>query len=173
MRHACPCGSGKRFRACCGRDRAALRALQRRLTAMAEIMALPSLTPRLRPVSPGFEGWGRGIGRVADHPAEALLDAGIAAMGTDEQRRLLDDCAVLCGRAWDGLREDVGDDDESALLLLRGAVLAGLHEREPIAGAMFRAAERHADHCDDPVCLLATVLNPSDVWSLVEAAEIE
>jgi SEC-C motif len=171
--HPCPCGSGEKFKRCCGRDAESVRALESRLCAMAEIMALPTLTPRLRPMSAGFEAWAREVGRVADHPAEALLDAGVAAMGGEEQRRLLERCALLCGRAWESLREGLGDDEECDVLLLRGAVLAGLHEREPIASAMFRAVERHAEDCEDPVCLLATVLNPTDVWSLVEVAEIE
>lgn len=169
----CPCGSGEKFKRCCGRDAESVHSLEARLSAMAEVMALPTLTPRLRPMSAGFEAWALGVGRVADHPAEALLDAGVAAMGEIERRRLVERCALLCGRAWDGMREAVGDDEECELLLLRGAVLAGLHEREPISAAMFRAVERHAEHCDDPVCLLAAVLNPTDVWSLVEVAEIE
>jgi hypothetical protein len=169
----CPCGSGAKFKRCCGRDRETQRVLEARLSAMAEIMALATMTPRLRPESAGFDAWAARVGIVADHPLEELLDAGIAALGTDERRRLVDACAELCGRAWDSVREDLGDDAQAELLFLRGAVLAGLHEREPIAAPLFTAVELHREVCDNPVCALATVLDPSDLWSLVEAAEID
>ena len=140
---------------------------------MAEIMALASLTPFLRPESREFDAWAAGIGRVADHPTEALLDAGLAAMGDAERERVPAACVRICGPAWARLRAEVGSDAEATTLLLRGAVLAGLHEREPIPELLFAAVERHRERCAEPLCALATVLNATDVWGVVETAEID
>ena len=134
-------------------------------------MALASLTPRLRPDSASFDAWAGGLGPAGDRPPADVLAAGVEALGPDERLRITADCAGGGANAW---RTVCAEDGELAeTLLLQGAVLAGLHERAPIPEQYFRAVELHRETCERQVCALTVVLNPSDVWGLVETVEID
>src|SRR5579862_2981017 len=90
----CSCGSGRKFKKCCGEDRALARARQDREeeqeAVLARLGSLASWSPRMVPLVDGIEDWAEGVLRGELLPADAL-----AAVPEREAVRLVDTFAEL------------------------------------------------------------------------------
>jgi hypothetical protein len=158
-----------KFKRCCGSSRAAAQALELRLSAEDEARDLAALLPELRPESAAFEAWTESLGRVPDPVADETIEAGVAALDDAERARVL---RAVDGRPWRELVDDLGDEERANHLLLRGAVAAALRERRPPVAVAFALLGRVPQAREDPVALLALLLNPFDVWSGEQLAKL-
>jgi SEC-C motif len=125
---ACPCGSGRKVKHCCGTDAAATR-LERTTEALGEALALATHFPRLRPRGDELARWAESV--VWREPTRALIEAGVSVAGRDELDRMVDEYASGAPDAWRSLCDDVGSEEDAATALVTGAVLAAVAEHEP------------------------------------------
>jgi hypothetical protein len=128
----CPCGSGRKYKRCCGYDRAAERALEDRLEAIEEVARLPFLSPRLVPDSDGYDAWVRG---VLSGDIESDVDEAVIALGLDEPVRIVTACLELFPNEWASLSAPCGGDRDAVGALLGGAVAAGIRDHHPSSGS--------------------------------------
>jgi hypothetical protein len=160
----CPCGSGLKYKRCCiGRERELLE----RAAALEEVLALPSVSPLLRPCEGAFEAWLDGL----DEPeiTRQLIEDGGSRLSPGERDRIVQACAAEYGDRWREVAEQVGVEDATTTLLV-GAITAALHEVRTLPPD----ALDHLEVCD--VCrgeaahALALMIDPCDLWSVSEAA---
>jgi hypothetical protein len=125
--------------------------------------------PELRPESAAFEAWAESLGRVPDPVPDETIEAGVAVVGEAERARIL---RAVDGRPWHELVDDLGDEERANHLLLRGAVAAALRKRRPPVAVAFALLGRVPQAREDPVALLALLLNAFDVWSGEQLAKL-
>lgn len=163
----CPCGSGTKYKRCCGHDRATEAALEHRLVAIEEIARFPFLSRRLVPDSDAFDAWVGGLIR-GDHGVD--VDAGVAAMGDEEAVRIVSVFLELLPDEWDALSARCADDREAVGALLGGAVAAGIRDLRPVDRDLILIVEESDDLVDDPLEALATCLDGEQLWDRREGA---
>ena len=134
-----------------------------------ELLGLGALFPRLRPRDPKLERWlddQRG-----GEPTRELVEAALGRISGDERdamtRRYADDNP----EAWRGLVDELGDAETAGRLLGIGAVGAALREDRRLRASDLDLIDEVRELFDDPVEVLALVVEPCDLWSLVEAVE--
>lgn len=157
----CPCGSGRKYKKCCGIDRDAERALEDRLAAVEELARLAYRSPRLLPECDAYDDWVRGV--VVDRVAPDVQEA-IATLDADDAVRIVAACLELYPDEWSLLAERCGNDRDAGSALLGGAVAAGIRD--------FRFPERFAvetvEESDrlarDPFEALAMCLEGRQLW---------
>lgn len=157
----CPCGSGKKYKRCCGFDRAAERLLELRLSAIEELARIAYRSPRLVPDCDGFDDW---VGAVL--AGEIALDAnqGIEALGVDEPVRIVAACLELHPSEWDELSVRAGSDRDAVGALLGGAVAAGIRDHRPVGRWLVETVEETESLRDDPFEALAMCLDGEQLW---------
>jgi hypothetical protein len=166
----CPCGSGRKYKRCCGYDRVAERALEERLAAIEELARLAFLSPRLLPESDTYDAWVRA---TLAGESEPDLEAAIAALGFDEPQRILLACLDLYPDVWSSLSARCGSDRDAVGALLGGAVAAGIRDfRYPERFAV-ETVEAADDLSGDPFEALAMCLEGSQLWGREEGREAE
>jgi hypothetical protein len=154
----CPCGSGLKYKKCC-LDRE--RELEAEADALEELLSLASLFPLLRPFDPRFEAWAAATS--GDDLTQDLVEAGLQRVGRRERKRIL--------RAADALLGAIGDEERQVVLI--GSVVAAVREQRDLDPT----ALDHLESCEgcrgEPAESLAAVLEPCDLWSVVEAERAE
>ncbi len=166
----CPCGSGKKYKRCCGHDRAAEAALEDRLFAVEEIARLPYLTRRLVPDSDAFDAW---VGSLLAGESEVDVGKGVAALGDDEAVRIVSACLEHLPEAWEALSGRCADDRAAVSALLGGSVAAGIRDLRPPDRDLIEIVEESDSLVDDPLEALATCLDGEQLWDRREGAEAD
>jgi SEC-C motif len=166
----CPCGSGRKYKRCCGFDRVTERALEDRLDALEGIARLAYLSPRLLPDSDAFDAWVRAVlaGETRADP-----DAAISALGLDEPARILAACLELVPDDWERLSARCDDDRDAVGALLGGAVAAGIRDHRPVERIAVETIEESDDLAQDSCNALGLCLDGEDLWSRAEGAAAE
>src|SRR5687768_9601850 len=164
----CPCGSGRKYKRCCGTPEAQAR-IEAAAEAVEEALALAEHFPQLRPRGDAFAEWAE---RAARDPREVSIGSGIALLEEAEWERILRTCAEDQPQAWRSLCADAGDTALVESVLLSGAVLAGVSERCPIDAFRFAYLEQRAS-VERPFEALSWVLDGNDLWSVIESAEAD
>jgi hypothetical protein len=157
----CPCGSGEKFKRCCG-TREAQAALERQAGALEELVALAQLFPRLRPRGEAFGAWAERV--AALQLGEPPLDEGVALLEPAELERIERGHAEEFPQVWRSLVEELGDDELARKAVVYGAVAAGIRERRPLDGMALRLLDGSPD--EDSTEALALVLDAGDLWSV-------
>jgi hypothetical protein len=160
----CPCGSGAKVKRCCG-----VEGVRRSREALEDLFGLAFHFPRQRPVSATFDAWAE---RAGDRLTRELLDEGLGQLGSTEQARIPEEFAATYPHLWETLLEEAGSRDEAPHVLLIGAVVAGLEERQrQLDPTALELLEVDEDAREDPVESLALVLVPGDLWSALEVVD--
>ena len=134
-----------------------------------ELLALGSLFPRLRPRDPDLERWLDDQGR--GEPTRELLEEALARISDDEKDALARRYAGEYPEAWRRIVDELDDAEAAARLLGIGAVGAALSEDRWLRANELELIEDVRELREDPLDVLALVVEPCDVWSLVEAVE--
>jgi hypothetical protein len=160
----CPCGSGLKYKRCCiERERELLAEAE----ALEELLALPSISPLLRPCEAAFEAWLDGVdeGEIT----RQLVEDGGSRLSPSERDRIVRACSAEYGDRWREVAEKVGVEHARTALLI-GAITAALHEVRTLAPD----ALGHLEGCDacrgGAAQALALMIDPCDLWSVAEAA---
>jgi hypothetical protein len=134
-----------------------------------EAATVPEHFPLLRPASRSFELWAAARPDVEDRECVQL---GIEAMGWRERRRIVLGARRL-GDGWRNVTAGFGDERVAERALLAGAVVSGLREREPPDELALELLEERDDLREDPAEALSLVLEACDLWSIVEAEQLD
>jgi hypothetical protein len=164
----CPCGSGEKFKRCCG-TREAQGALERKAGALEELITLAQLFPRLRPRGEAFGAWAERV--AAFELGEPPLDEGVALLEPGELGRIERAHGEEFPDVWRSLVDDVGDEERAREAVVYGAVAAGVWERRPLDAMALRWLGEVPD--EDPSEALALVLDAGDLWSVHESVIAE
>jgi hypothetical protein len=160
----CPCGSGAKVKRCCGVEGA-----RRSREALDDLFALAFHFPRQRPASATFKAWAK---QAPDQLTRELVEEGLAHVGTSEEERITTAFAAAYPPVWESILDEACERDDAQLVLLVGAVVAGLEEqRRPLDAQALKLLELDEDARDDPVETLALMLTAGDLWNVLEAAE--
>jgi hypothetical protein len=160
----CPCGSGTKVKRCCG-----VEGVRRSQEALEDLFGLAFHFPRQRPASATFDAWAEQAG---DRLTRELLEEGLAQLGRAEQARIPAQFAAIYPQLWETILDEAGSRDEALQILLAGAVVAGLEERQrQLDPGALQLLEVDEDLREDPVESLALVLVPGDLWSVVEVVD--
>lgn len=133
------------------------------------MLALGALCPRLRPRDPELERWLDDQGR--GEPTRELLDEALARISDDERDAMARRHADECPEAWRRIVDELGDAETAAKLLGIGAVAAALGEDRRLRANDLALIDDVRELREDPLEVLALVVEPCDLWSLVEAVE--
>ena len=161
----CPCGSGRKYKKCCGFDLASQRALEDQLVAVKEIARLAFRSPQLVPLSDGYEAWLHAV--LADEKTARPEDA-ITTLGAAECRRIVEVCLALYPVEWAMLAGRCHDEHEALTALVGGAVVAGIRDYQPLARRALETVEQSDDLCRDPAEALAMCLHGDQLWDIEE-----
>lgn len=131
---------------------------------------LPTLFPALRPEGEAFDRWVDQLGAVdIVELSERQLQEGVAPIEAGEKARIAAAAAAL-EPAWQALSDELGEGPACDALLL-GGVLAALHEERTLDPELLELLE--GGEAGHPVTALSSSLDPTDLWSVVEAAAAE
>lgn len=133
------------------------------------MLALGTLCPRLRPRDPVLERWLDD--REPGEPTRELLEAALAQISGDELNTMARRYAAEHPEAWRGIVDELGDAETAARLLGVGAVGAALREERRLRASDLELIEDVRGLREDALEVLARVVEPCDLWSLVEATE--
>jgi SEC-C motif len=160
----CPCGSGAKVKRCCGVD-----GVRRSQDALEDLFSLAFHFPRQRPASATFDAW---VECVTNHLTRELLDDGLAQLGAGEQARIPAEFAAAYPQVWETIVDEVGSHDDALHVLLLGAVVAGVEERQrQVDPAALELLEVDEEAREDPIESLALALAASDLWSAFEVID--
>lgn len=171
----CPCGSGRKYKLCCGLTRAQERELERRSGIVGELLALPKLFPLLRPESERFDAWVDEIWADAEslEATDEVLEEGVALLGDPERERIGRVYAEWFPDAWRSYVADLGDEALVQEAVVKGAVAAALGEQRDLDADLLELLERDDDLRSEPADLLTVVLEPCDLWGVHEAIALD
>ncbi len=167
----CSCGSGRKFKLCCGTTRDQERQLRRQFGVFEEIASLPMHFPQLRPR-------GKKIGALLDRAVrdgvdKATLADAVALLERRERSRIERSHAKEFPAVWRSLCAELGDEQIAREAVVLGAVLAALDERVPLHPELLALIEDTATDGDDPIEPLALALEAGDLWSLGESVQAD
>lgn len=159
----CPCGSGAKVKRCCG-----VGGVRRSQDALEDLLSLAFHFPRQRPASGTFDAWAE---RARDQLTRELLEEGLVQLGATEQARIPAEFAAAYPQVWETILDEVGHDDALQVLLI-GAVVAGLEERQrQVDPPALELLEVDEEAPEDPVESLALVLSATDLWNAFEVID--
>jgi hypothetical protein len=128
--------------------------------------------PLLRPDCPEFDEW-----LDAQDPSqmtETMLEDGERLLPPAESERIAREHERGFPDLWRSFVDDVGDPAEAEQMVLAGAIVSALQEARTIDPDVLELIEERGDDIKtDPAELLALVLDPTDVWSIAEAAAVD
>jgi SEC-C motif len=160
----CPCGSGAKVKRCCGVD-----GVRRSQDALEDLFSLAFHFPRQRPASGTFDAWAE---RARDQLTRELLEEGLVQLGAAEQARIPAEFAAAYPQVWETILGEVGSQHDVLQVLLIGAVVAGLEERQrQVDPAALELLEVDEEAREDPVESLALVLSATDLWNAFEVID--
>jgi hypothetical protein len=160
----CPCGSGAKVKRCCGVD-----GVRRSRNALEDLFSLAFHFPRQRPASGTFDAWAE---RARDPLTQELLEEGLAQIGGSEQARIPAEFAAAYPQVWETISDEMGGHDDARQVILIGAVVAGLEERQrQFDPAALELLEVDEEAREDPVESLALVLSATDLWNAFEVID--
>ncbi len=164
----CPCGSEKKYKKCCGYDRATERALKDKASAIEDIATLAYHSPELVPDSDAFDGWVRGAlaGEV-----DASADDALATLEDGEAARIVAACLDIHADEWPGLVRRCGSGRDAAAALLAGSVAAGIRDHHPPSRRLIELAESSKTSQDAPLEALGMCFDGSQLWSDEDGVE--
>jgi hypothetical protein len=169
---ACPCGSGRKYKLCCGTTRAEEQDLARRVAVVAEVAALALNFPRLRAGGAGFSAWADSV--AAGELDDTAIEDGLRLLEPEERARIESAHAEEFPTVWRSLCADLGGDEELARhAVVAGAVLAAVRERQPPDPRVLTLLEESDDLGHDACETLAFALEPGDLWSVYETLQLE
>jgi hypothetical protein len=149
---------------CCGVD-----GVRRSQDALEDLFSLAFHFPRQRPASGTFDAWAE---RARDQLSREVLEEGLVQLGSAEQERIPAEFAAAYPWAWETILDEVGGRDDALQILLIGAVVAGLEERQrQVDPAALELLEVDEEAREDPVESLALVLVATDLWSAFEVID--
>lgn len=134
-----------------------------------ELVALGALCPRLRPRDPELERWLDE--QPGGEPTRELLEEALARISDDERKAMVRRYADEQPEAWRAIVDELGDAETAAKLLGIGAVGAALREERRLHANRLELIEDVRELREDALEVLALVVEPCDLWSLVEAVE--
>ena len=136
------------------------------------LLGLASMFPLLRPDCPEFDEW-----LDAQDPSqmtETMLEDGERLLPLAESERIAHEHERHFPDLWRSFVDHVGDPAEAEQMVLAGAIVSALQEARTIDPDVLELIEERGDDLKtDPAELLALVLDPTDVWSIAEAAEVD
>jgi hypothetical protein len=155
----CPCGSGRKYKKCCGADRSEARAREEQADLLAEVGSCAVGSPQMVPLIDGVEEWADRVVGGEIEPAEAL-----ALIPEREALRLVEAFAAHFPHE---LSEALAlyDIEEVVPVILIGAILAGKADCEAarLADEKLLAIEVN-EELTDPVEALAYALEGWRLW---------
>jgi hypothetical protein len=167
----CPCGSGRKFKKCCGLTREQELDLLRRLEVAREIAMLPQHFPRLRPAGEAFERWADGV--AGGELEDAQLDEALALIEQEERDRIVRAQRDAAPGEWGRLVEGLGDEELAEQALVAGSVVAALRDRRPPDPLRLELVDELERLQEDPCEALAMALAAEALWSLEESRRAE
>ena len=166
----CPCGSGRKYKKCCGFDRVAERALEGRLAAIEEIARLAFDSPQLLPLSDQYDAWVR---ELLAGEVDVDVDEAIETLDAEESARIVESCIALRCAEWSALAALCGSERDAVAALLGGSVAAGIRDHRPAERRYVELAEHSDELSADPFEALALCLDGSQLWAREEGLEAE
>jgi hypothetical protein len=160
----CPCGSGAKTKRCCGVGGA-----RRAKEALEDSFTVAFQFPRQRPASATFDAW---AARAEDRLGRELVEEGLTELGAGERARIPDEFAAAYPRMWETIVGEAGSRDAVLQMILIGAVVAGLEERNRgLDPGALELLQTDQDARNNPVECLALVLTPGDLWNVLEIVD--
>jgi hypothetical protein len=166
----CPCGSGRKYKKCCGFDRSSERAIEDRLAAVEETARLAFGSLHLVPLCDAYDAWVRAV--VAGE-LDADIEEAITTLGEEESRRIVDSCLALYPAEWSGLASRCQSELVAVAALVGGAVAAGIRDYRPPEPIDLETVEESDDLAGDPFEALAMCLDGGQLWDSEEGREAE
>jgi hypothetical protein len=162
----CPCGSGSKYKRCCGVDPA-------RCAALTEVRNAAALLPVLRPVGAAVLCY---CGRVADELGENegsvpddVVAGGVALIDEADRAQIVSTFSAAAPDVWELLLE-IADHAERELVgsAIRGAIC----DRRPVPRTELVVIEMEEDLPDEVGVRLGAVLPSGAVWSFADAHDV-
>jgi len=166
----CPCGSGRKYKKCCGFDRASEQALEDHVAAVEEIARLPFGSLRLVPLCDDYDAW---VCAVLAGEIDGHVDEAIATLGSGESRRIVEACLALYPDEWSKLAARCQSEHDALTALLGGAVIAGIRDHRSTEPFDLELVEESDDLAGDPFEALAICLDGGQLWEPAEGREAE
>jgi hypothetical protein len=165
----CPCGSGVKYKRCCiGREAE----LARRDESIAELFALGSVFPLLRPSDAALEAWAATL-EGAEVTTQDVLEECIERAGERECERIAGWVAEHHPEIWARIVADFGDANEAGTVVVAGGIGQFLAEERSLDLGWLEHLDACADCSADDAVALAAALQPSNLWSVAEAATLD
>jgi hypothetical protein len=153
---------------CCG-TREAQAAMERKTSALGELMTLPVLFPQLRPRGEAFAAWAERI--ATTQLEEPPLDDGLALLEPRELKRIERGHAQEHPSVWRSLVDELGNEGLAQKAVVRGAIAAGIWERRAPDAEALALLEQSPEL--DAAEALALVLDSSNLWSVLESSVVD
>ena len=170
MRHErndpCPCGSGSKFKRCCGAD-------PERQAALVDVENAAAFLPALRPSGAAVlsfcartaEDLGENDGNVPDD----LVADGVALVDTTDRAQIVSTFREAAPDAWERLLQ-IADHAEQELV--GSAVRGAICDRRPVPRAQLLVIEMEENLPDEVGVRLGAVLPSGAVWSSADAEAV-
>lgn len=166
----CPCGSGRKFKRCCGFDRASEQALEDHVATVEEVARLPFGSLRLVPLCDDYDAW---VCAVLAGEIDADAEEAIATLGSDESRRIVEACVALYPDEWSTLAARCRSEHDALGALLGGAVIAGIRDHCLTEPLDLELVEESDDLAGDPFEALAICLDGGQLWEPADGRAAE
>jgi hypothetical protein len=169
----CPCGSGAKYKRCCGASAEQAERLARSRAALEEAAELPRMFPHLRAEGEAISAFAE---RVAAELAGGELSAelvaeGIALLDDAERTRIVETVAREQPEAWKELERDAVKGAEAETALVGGAVRVAVESRSTPPRHVLHAIESSDQLRDHSFQALALTLPSARLWSIEDAMD--
>jgi hypothetical protein len=170
MRHQrndpCPCGSGSKYKRCCGADPA-------RRAALVEVQNAAAFLPALRPAGAAVLCY---CGRVAEELGENegsvpddVIAGGVALVDDTDRAEIVATFCEAAPSVWERL---VMIADYAERELVGSAVRGAICDRRPVPRTQLVVIETEENLPDEVGVRLGAVLPSGAVWSLADAEDV-
>lgn len=162
----CPCGSGSKYKRCCGVDPA-------RRAALVDVRNAAAFLPALRPVGAAVLCY---CGRVADELGENegsvpddVLAGGVTLIDDTDRAQIVSTFSAAAPDVWERLLEIA---DHAERELVGSAVRGAICDRRPVPRTELVVIEMEEDLPDEVGVRLGAVLPSGAVWSFADAQNV-
>jgi len=162
----CPCGSGSKYKRCCGADPA-------RRAALADVHNAAAFLPALRPAGPAVLSY---CGRVANELGEnegyvpdEVVAGGVALVEEPDRAEILSTFREAAPDVWEPLQEIAGHAERE---VVASAVRGAICDRRPVARSQLLVVEVDENLPDEVGVRLGAVLPSGAVWSFADAEDV-
>jgi hypothetical protein len=162
----CPCGSGSKYKRCCGADPA-------RHAALVDVQNAAALVPALRPVGADVLCY---CGRVADELGENegsvpddIVAGGVDLMEDSDRAQVVSTFCATAPEVWARLAEIA---DHAERELVGSAVRGAICDRRPVPRTQLVVIETEENLPNEVGVRLGAVLPSGAVWSLADAESV-